>query len=87
MTNTELASIVGTAAGVITVMSFIPQAVRAWRTKRTADLSAGTFVMLVVQSAGWTVYGLLLGQQPIIWTNVCVLLLTMAILAAKLRHG
>jgi uncharacterized protein with PQ loop repeat len=43
--------------------------------------------MLVVQSAGWTTYGVLLGQAPIIWTNVCVLVLTLVILGAKLRHG
>jgi MtN3 and saliva related transmembrane protein len=87
MTNIELASIVGSAAGLITVMSFVPQALRAWRTKRTQDLSRWTFAMLVLQSAGWTAYGVLLGQTPIIWTNVCVLLLTLSILAAKLRHG
>jgi MtN3 and saliva related transmembrane protein len=87
MTNPELASIVGSAAGLITVLSFIPQAVRAWRTKRTQDLSVGTFSLLVVQSAGWTAYGVLLGQPPIIWTNVAVLFITLSILAAKLRHG
>lgn len=87
MTRTELATIVGTLSGVITVLSFIPQAVRAWRTKRTQDLSAGTFVLLVLQSAGWTAYGVLLDQNPIIYTNSAVLLITVAILAAKLKHG
>jgi MtN3 and saliva related transmembrane protein len=82
-----LASTVGTISGLITVRSFMPQAVHAWRSKRTQDLSASTFVMLVLQSAGWTTYGLLLNQAPIIWTNSCVLLLTISILAAKLRHG
>ena len=65
----------------------MPQAVRVWKTKRTQDLSSSTFVLLVVQSAGWCAYGILLGQRPIIWTNLCVLLLTLVILAAKLRHG
>ena len=87
MTHIELASVVGTATGVITVFSFIPQAIHAWRTKRTKDLSRGTFAMLVVQAAGWMTYGILLAQGPIIWTNVCVLLLTLSILAAKVRHG
>lgn len=87
MTKPELASVVGSIAGAVTVLSFVPQAVRAWRTRRTQDLSAGTFAMLVIQSAGWTVYGTLLGQPPIIWTNVAVLLITLSILAAKLRHG
>ena len=74
-------------SGIITVFSFLPQAVQAWRTGRTHDLAAGTFVLLVFQAAGWATYGLLLGQVPIIWTNVCVLVLTLVILAAKLRHG
>jgi MtN3 and saliva related transmembrane protein len=87
MTTAEIASLVGTASGAITVLSFVPQAIHAWRTHRTQDLSAGTFVMLVLQSAGWTIYGVLLSQNPIIWTNTCVLVLTLTILAAKIRHG
>jgi MtN3 and saliva related transmembrane protein len=87
MSRTDLATVVGSLAGLITVLSFIPQAVRAWRTKRTQDLSTGTFVMLVMQAVGWTTYGVLLGQKPIIYTNSCVLAITLVILAAKLKHG
>jgi MtN3 and saliva related transmembrane protein len=87
MTHAELAGVIGTASGLITVLSFVPQAVRAWRTRRTQDLSRVTFVMLVLQSAGWTAYGVLLGQAPIIWTNTFVLAITLSILVAKLRHG
>lgn len=87
MTRNDLATTIGSLAGIITVLSFIPQAVRAWRTKRTQDLSMGTCSMLVVQSAGWMTYGLLLGQKPIIYTNTLLLAITMSILAAKLKHG
>ncbi|MBA2627723.1 MAG: hypothetical protein H0U85_06900 [Gemmatimonadales bacterium] len=87
MSRSELAAAVGTMSGVITVLSFVPQAVRAWRSHRTKDLSAGTFILLVVQAAGWTTYGVLLQEYPLIWTNICVLLLTLAILGAKLLHG
>ena len=87
MANTDIASLVGTVSGIITVLSFMPQAVHAWRTQRTQDLSQGTFILLVLQSAGWATYGFLLSQPPILWTNVCVFVLTMTILAAKLRNG
>ncbi len=87
MSRNDLATLVGTLSGAITVLSFIPQAVRAWRTKKTQDLSAGTFVLLVMQAVGWTTYGVLLGQNPIIYTNSCVLVITLTILAAKLKHG
>jgi MtN3 and saliva related transmembrane protein len=87
MSKNDLATLVGTVSGVITVLSFIPQAVRAWRTKQTQDLSMGTFILLVVQAVGWTTYGVLLAQKPIIYTNSLVLLITLSILAAKLKHG
>jgi MtN3 and saliva related transmembrane protein len=87
MSNPELASLVGSATGVITVISFLPQAVRAWRTKHTKDLSRWTFIMLVTQAVGWTSYGILLAQPPIIWTNLGVLSLTVFILGIKLRYG
>jgi MtN3 and saliva related transmembrane protein len=87
MSKQEIASVVGSLAGVLTVLSFIPQAVRAWRTKRTQDLSAGTFTMLVLQAIGWTTYGVLLGQAPIVYTNSLVLAISLTILAAKLKHG
>ena len=87
MTRTELAALVGTVAGSITVLSFVPQAIRVWRTKRTQDLSIGTSILLVVQSAGWTTYGVLVEQPPLIWTNALVLFFTILILLAKLKHG
>jgi MtN3 and saliva related transmembrane protein len=83
----QLAPIVGSLSGFITVVSFVPQAYRAWTRGKTKDLSRSTFIMLSMQSAGWTIYGLLLDQAPIIWTNTCTLFLVGAILAAKIKHG
>jgi MtN3 and saliva related transmembrane protein len=87
MSKEEITTAVGSLAGLLTVLSFIPQAVLAWRTKRTQDLSMGTFTLLVMQALGWMTYGVLLGQAPIIYTNTLVLAITLTILAAKLKHG
>ncbi len=65
----------------------MPQTIRVWRSHRTQDLSAGTFILLVIQAAAWTCYGVLLGNAPLFWTNSTVLLLALAILAAKARYG
>ncbi len=83
----DSARIIGSLAGMLSVFSFCPQAVRVWRTRHTADLSLSTFVLLVLQAAAWMTYGMLLSDPPLIWTNVCVLALTLAILVAKLRFG
>jgi len=87
LTRELIITAVGSLAGLLTVASFIPQTVRALRSRRTQDLSAVTFVLLVLQAALWTAYGVLLGQAPIIWTNSFVLVFTVTILLAKLRHG
>jgi MtN3 and saliva related transmembrane protein len=85
--KSQIAQIIGSVSGFITVVSFMPQAYRAWTRGQTKDLSRSTFILLSMQSAGWTTYGLMLDQAPIIWTNTCTLLLVIAILAAKIKHG
>jgi uncharacterized protein with PQ loop repeat len=43
--------------------------------------------MLLLQAGLWTFYGFLLEQKPIIYTNSLVLVVTLSILAAKVKHG
>ena len=47
----------GYVAGVLTVGSFLPQVVRAWKTKRTGDLSLAMFTLLVCSGTMWMIYG------------------------------
>ena len=72
-------------AGVLTVASFLPQVLRTWRTKETKDLSLGTFALLITAGVLWTTYGILSSDWPVIATNVGMVILNCAILAAILR--
>lgn len=76
----------GYIAGVITVGSFLPQVVRAWRTKRTADLSLSTFALLVTGCSLWMLYGIVTRDWPVIITNAGMVALSGALLAAKVRY-
>ena len=76
----------GYLAGFLTVASFLPQVVRTWRTKQTKDLSLVTFGLLVTAGALWITYGVLQGDRPVVLTNVGMVALNCAILAAKLRY-
>jgi MtN3 and saliva related transmembrane protein len=76
----------GYLAGFLTVVSFIPQVLRTWRTKETKDLSVKTFGILVAAAVLWLLYGILTSDWPVIATNGGLLLLNSAILAAKLRY-
>lgn len=82
----RIAVYLGYVAGFLTVASFLPQVARTWRTKQTKDLSVVTFVLLIAAGALWITYGVLQSDRPVILTNVGMVSLNCAILAAKLRY-
>ena len=78
---------VGLLAAICTTVSFVPQVLKAWRTRSTADISVGMFVLLEVGITLWLLYGVLLGDLPLILANFVTLCLTGVILLLKLRFG
>jgi MtN3 and saliva related transmembrane protein len=75
----------GYVAGFLTVSSFLPQVVRAWRTRQTRDLSFAMFALLIVSGSLWIVYGILNTDWPVIATNGGMVALNAALVAAKAR--
>jgi len=76
----------GFAAGILTTVSFVPQVLHAWRSKRCDDLSWG---MLLTFSAGvvlWLAYGAMLWAAPIIVANAVTLALLLTIMVLKARY-
>jgi len=59
--------------------------IRAWRTRSVNDLSLEMLVTFNIGVALWTVYGLALGELPIILTNSITLGLALILLVFKLR--
>lgn len=81
----RVATHLGYAAGVITVGAFLPQVMRAWRTRRTRDLSLGTFALLITAGTMWAVYGMLRRDWPVVATNAGMVALNLALAVAKVR--
>jgi MtN3 and saliva related transmembrane protein len=77
--------LIGFVAGAIGIITFVPQARRAWSTLSTKDLSASSYMMLSLGAVLWTLYGVLKQELPIILPNIVTLVLLLTILAAKLR--
>lgn len=77
----------GLAAGILTTAAFAPQVLKAWRTRRTRDLSLGMYLALAAGVALWLVYGLLIGSLSVVAANAVTLVLVLAVIALKLRHG
>ena len=78
---------IGYFAAFCTTIAFFPQAIKAWKTKSTKDISLYMFLLLVVGVLSWVVYGILISSLPLVIANLTVLFLAISILIAKLNEG
>jgi MtN3 and saliva related transmembrane protein len=78
---------IGLAAATCTTVSFLPQVIKAWRSRSTRDVSGGMFALLVTGNSLWLLYGALIGDLPLVVANLITLGLVTAILVLKLRYG
>jgi len=85
--NPDFVSALGALAALCTTGAYLPQLIRAWRTRSTRDVSLPMFLLLVTGIALWLVYGVLIGDGPLIAANGVSLCFTASILYLKLRHG
>lgn len=81
------ADVIGFIGGALTTLALVPQAVKAWRTKHTRDISIWWILTLIVGIILWLVYGILIGSLPIIVANIATLILAFIILTLKIRYG
>lgn len=80
-------TVIGLSAAFCTTVSFLPQVIKIWKTRSTKDISLGMFSIFSAGIFLWLIYGLLIGDVPVIASNGVTLVLTLAILGFKLRHG
>ena len=80
------ADIIGFIGGTLTTLALVPQAVKAWRTKHTRDISIWWIVTLTIGIVLWLVYGILISSLPIIVTNIATLILAVIVLTLKMKY-
>lgn len=80
-------TILGLIAGTVTTAAFFPQVIKTWRTRSAQDLSLVMFLTLIVGICLWLIYGLLLGDLPLIAANLVTLVAAGVILYFKVRYG
>ena len=78
--------IIGIMAGLLCTISFIPQVIKIFKTKNTRDLSLMTFYTLSLGVFLWLIYGILIKEPPIIGSNAVILILSLLIVAMKIRY-
>lgn len=85
----ETTDLVGSLAGTLTTVSFIPQVIKTWRSQSASDISFSMFLLFSLGVLLWLVYGASIHSLPIVLANGITLALSLSIIAMKLwfeRH-
>lgn len=78
---------IGALAAALTTLCWLPQAVRVIRLKDTRAISLTTNLVFAAGILLWLIYGIAIGNGPLIAANGVSLILTLIIIAMKLRYG
>jgi MtN3 and saliva related transmembrane protein len=78
--------IIGTVAGILVLSSFIPQLMKAYRTKKMFDVSAHLMVLIASGMSLWVIYGFIRSDPVIIGTNATGFALNIALLVMKIKY-
>ena len=82
---TSFVDAIGLVAAALTTFAFLPQVIQTWRSRSTAGLNLSMLLVLTTGIALWLVYGLGIGQLPVILANGVTLVLVAVLLVLKLR--
>ncbi len=85
MTLPTLPDTVGYLAALLTTSSFVPQALLTLRTRDVSGISLSMYGAFTLGVALWLVYGIAIGEWPVIIANVVTLALAATILVTKVR--
>ena len=80
------ADIIGTVAGILVLSSFIPQLIKAYKTKKMSDVSIHLMILIASGMFLWVIYGFIRSDPVIIGTNATGFALNITLLVMKLRY-
>ncbi|MBU0979938.1 MAG: SemiSWEET transporter [Nanoarchaeota archaeon] len=82
-----LIDIMGYTAGILVVISLLPQTIKSWKTKSTKDISLRRYIIYCAGLVLWIGYAIIIENGPVALMNSVGLVLALSILYLKLRYG
>jgi MtN3 and saliva related transmembrane protein len=79
--------ILGYIAGLLVVLSLLPQFIKSWRTKMTRDISLWRYIIYSVGLILWILYAFLIKAWPVGIMNFVGLILALGILYLKVKYS
>ncbi len=82
----QLIDILGYLGAALTALNFLPQVLKAWKTKNVDDLSFWMLVLVISAQIVWLAYGFTLQLVPVIIANSSLLVMALILLILKLVY-
>ena len=79
--------LIGATGAVLTILCWLPQAIKVIREKETRALSLLATAAFTIGVVLWLIYGVAIGDWPLIGSDAVTLALMAVILTMKLRYG
>lgn len=70
----NLVSLIGLAAASCTTWSFLPQVIRLIKTHDARAISLTMYIILTTGVLLWLIYGIIIGDLPLILSNIITLI-------------
>lgn len=77
--------LLGYVAATLTTASFFPQALKTLRSGDTSGISLRMYLLFTIGIGAWALYGLLVGDGPVLVANLVTLVPAGVVLECKLR--
>ncbi|MBI5229662.1 hypothetical protein HY991_06140 [Candidatus Micrarchaeota archaeon] len=78
--------LVGYLGGIFIMLSFIPQVIKSYKTKKVSDLSTGMIVATLLGTIFWIIYGFLIKNAPVFIMNSVFGVVVLLELYLKIRY-
>ena len=87
LTNLDTTLIIGLIAASLTTFGFLPQSIKAIRSRHTKDLSLPMLIMIDTGVLIWIIYGGIISDIPLLFANIISFVFVTITLVMKVRYG
>ena len=77
---------IGSIAGILTTLAFVPQVIKVVKTRDTSSLSLGMYSMQVLGVFLWLIHGIVIQDMALLVANAITFMLSLVILVYKLKY-
>lgn len=81
-----MADAIGFAAGVLITISMLPQVIKSYKTKSVEDISFLMLIIIMLGTALWVIYGVLIASLPIVLMDGFGFIANLALVFLKIKY-